>query len=1434
MASSSIPSFVRLTPFGPYCWECNTTLSLEKGVTCHAKEFHPKECSFRNAVVVRSIKDELKSLRERHRDDYSCFLECHSVPESLWFCSVCFLSFGRNANYLRHLQSRNGYCSTSTGGRMDLYPTICGRKGPRSLVLVPNVQPPADGMPSVVNVSSTVSSLTFSHLSQLFPQEVVSQEVPAPLLQTPKELSDYLSPFLRPDEDGPTISMLYSPILGPAFEGMMREYVTYSKPMPDEPVALTKWIEAGTTWLNDYAAAHIANVSGNVRSRLAEFEQKELDDEVVRTRTFTLRRGITRLVRELSSFLRFLFRYPTTSFDYYKNIESNEKDVLWMIKYAIVPKILFAAMAEEPLHHGGLPVACHYGLSCGFALKPCGSLVMNECGWFSSRLSTLMHLLRAGVCGYLVTLSVQNVPGVAGNLTAKELDIVRIIQNGRVTNMLAPYVKRLRDMNGRKPPSKDHTVNANGDITCGSSTFAQSIWSTIIPRVVSIAKDLFSELFENNDWELFLTNPIMVLDWVQMDTYVQDDDRQLFLLDLCVKEYSFHNQRFFRRLCSIAQLCLFGLGAGAVRFEELARLKTTSCQWHNSYMYYWSESLKKGSMRALPTPKIVEHRLSLSLSRVFLLIRKCLRDVPRECPSDLLPESDRSHMLSLVQDIFDLDFAPKLLQVRHLFTSIGNIIMPEGASLGGDERLVSSHVLTEKSGHTQGTGRRAYSTVLENSEEALYDFYHKELGEACLDPPVIHFVPFPESILKSALKEILGKKGTFRNSQQRDMVITASNDVLRHAFAGLPCGHGKSMSWMVPIVASFLAGRHVGMRIVIVPYRFLLGHLVERARSQLGLLHDRLTVEFLSSNDIEDAVVPSLLLDHALPALLFLNLDSAIKILQRHMDRLQKLASDNLLKRIYVDECQQLIAEFGFRDAYHGLRDLGRVGVPVLCLSGSLPTSLSHSLMSFCRLKVHTGPDSVQVIEGLEPVGEGFTLNVRVTDDIEIDVVEYIIQTKRIPCHVICSSKKCVAKISQRLCGSFRVCHVTGNSTCDEQFSVSKKWYDGECDILVSTTVALVGNENPKCKTIVIAGFLYDVSSIVQAFGRLRPEQRGDDSVVVIYRNRISEMNYEETKKDGEEAFQKLKAAGCLSDNERTVFGRIFSPFGLRQVLLLRKGCYLQTISSYFGYNRAPCGRCNLCRASVAIERKSCVTSNEDRLDAVLSGSNASPAKRLKVPSPIKERSVVKGVVSFFGVCASPAKRLKVAAPISDSGVIKNKIVAESMNDHDKKTRKLATLVVGELQYRCIVCDSGTCQGELCVKGCYKCGENNHFSSQCEYTIDRLKKILSNKGVCFGCFDVCPRGTPPHDMKSCPLHRRLKRLVQVDYQKHKPLSFGDYLQRLYATDLTFQKMLSTYSHLINVGRYVAMKSFDEVRVNGRLIYANNGYSVHIQENIERL
>lgn len=751
----NIPSFVRLTPFGPYCGICEINLSIEKGILNHGRTFH-SDTSFKNAVVVRAVKSEIENLQSIHADDLSLFLKLDQKPEVLWFCNVCFLSFFKRSNYYRHLAGRYSKCGNSNGRELVCFPTVCGRKGPKKVLRT--CPAPRTTIVEVIGEASnhTVTNATVS--------TCISVEVPATLMQSHDEAIRMITPFVRSDETASDLSLIYLPLLGPSFEGTIREFLQFSSKQSLEDPVLSNWLKAGEIWLTKYAACHISNVSGNVRNRLAEFEQRELDGTMVGTRTFTLRRGIPRLIGELLSALRFFYRYPTSLFNKYKSHAVKCADEKWMIQNALIPRILHTAASEEPGNHGQLPVVCKYCLSRGFSVKSGNELTMNECGWFSSRISAVMHLLRAGVCGYLVTLAVKDSSRL---LSMEELEIVRLVQHGRVTNMLAPYVKRLRELNARKPPLKDNTVNGNGDITSGAFSFPKSVWSTIIPRVLTIAKATFREVFLDDTWEKFLDESVSVVSWTDLVVYVYHSNCQIFLQDLLLKVDENSSNALFCKLQAIGELCLFGFGAGAVRFEELCRLKTTSSQWHNSYMYFWTESQKKGSMRGSSLPTLIEHRLSLSLSKMFLLIRKVLLHSPRLSETNLLPNLPEASMLCLVCDIFDFEYPPSLLNVRHLFTSIGNVILPENTSALREEQFVSAPILSEKSGHTQGTARRSYSTILQNSEEAIYDKLHKELGERSLDAPEVDFVPFPITALKASLRELLRKKATFRNEAQK-------------------------------------------------------------------------------------------------------------------------------------------------------------------------------------------------------------------------------------------------------------------------------------------------------------------------------------------------------------------------------------------------------------------------------------------------------------------------------------------------------------------------------------------------------------------------------------------------------------------------------------------------------------------------------------------
>jgi hypothetical protein len=1373
--SDDLPSFLDITPFGPYCQTCNVTLPIQAGILIHGKEAHPK-CLFKNAAVVRQVQRRMLVLRNTHADDLSPFLTDQRATVPTWFCTACFRSFSKNFSYTRHLD-RNKECTGRLGGKLECYVTICGRLGPKKCTVLNTT---TGSTFTTVSNESTLSTLTDSFFQSSINHTMVvetSSKVPTTLLFTQEQASEVLAPFVRPDENVRDLTLIYFPILTPGFEGKMKEFLSYSTSQSVEDGILLKWIETGREWLGNYAAAHIANVSANVRSRLAEFEQREVDGSSVGTRTFTLRRGIPRLMTELDALLRFFYRYPTTLFDSFKSTELLNATKFSMIESAIIPKILSTAAAEEPNDHGRLPVVCLYCLSRGFTIKGGIDLVMTECGGVASRISSVLHLLRAGVCGYLVTLSVSNASEM---LSAQEMDIVNRVQNGRVTNLLAPYVKRLRDMYSRKPPAKSNTVNGNGDITSGSFTFPHSVWSTIIPRLVEISNACFSEIFVGGSWKLFMEKPISMTDWVLLEASVTHDDTSTWIRDIVVKE---DKEPILAKVLSLLELCFLGLGVGAVRHEEVLRLKVLSCRWHNSYLYFWTESFKKGSMKASTTPKLIEHRLSLSLSRVVLLGRRALMSIPGIGASDnLFSDFPGVSMLGLVQEVFDFDCPPQMLNVRHLFTSVGNVIFPENSVGGNDGCLVSDLVLTEKSGHTQGTGRRSYGTWLENSDEAIFDLYHTHLGELTVDPPAIVHTPFSDSILKSALKQLLGRDALFRSEHQRFMIEIAANSISRHAFVGLPCGHGKSLSWMVPTLASYLAGRHIGLRIVVLPYKFLLGHVVHHATTMLGLLRKKVLVSYLDSSQISHESLPSILQEGALPNLLFLNLDGAATLLRYHLSYLQDLAGRNILKQFYLDEFQQLLVEYSFRSSYQSFQELGRIGVPVMCLSGSLPCTMAMSLMSYCRLIKNPLDQSVDIVRSTDPIGDGFSLDVQIVDDIATAVIDYVSKSRVGACHVLCSSIALVEAISKGLSSSLDVLSITGESSYQEQVACSKNWYTGGRDVLVSTVVALVGNENRQCKTIVIAGFLYNVSSLVQAIGRLRPEQRGHSSKVQIFRYPLRSVNRMDARLDSQHQFSEIVDAGCLDLDSKELFLDIFSSIGLQQFFLLKEGCYLQHLSKLYGFVRLPCGRCGLCTTPHS------VTSTY----------------------PVKKHTVQlhANVAVFPDVCSSRSRNPIVSAykaqPVVGSSetlcdVIENKGVAEEEGRIVKVMRRKAKWVFCELLYRCIACGKSICNGE-CVIGCYRCGSANHRYNVCTYDMTRLATILPNKGVCFGCFDTKQHLMTDHDIKNCPLKRRLKRLIFLDHQKRSRSTFDNYLRQLYCSEMSFITLVASFSDRVSLGR----------------------------------
>jgi len=299
--TQEIPDFVMITPFGPYCGVCKISLTIERGMLTHGQQIHPDDV-FKNAKTIRAVKKTMSDLRLLYSSDLSTFLHMDKPPKQLWFCTTCFITFQKFGNYDRHLGGRNQVCNAENGAKMLCFPTICGRMGPQCTFVGPVTEDPAT--PTTISVATTISSLTGNSTSSL-KLIAVSSVVPEMLMTSLTEAVQFLLPFVRPDEDAEDLVSIFHPLLTPAFEGKMKQNVEFFMEKPNGEPILDKWIETGRLWLTDYAKIHRDNVSANVRSRLAEFEQKEMEGVSLNTSTFTLRRGVLRLFAELETALRF-------------------------------------------------------------------------------------------------------------------------------------------------------------------------------------------------------------------------------------------------------------------------------------------------------------------------------------------------------------------------------------------------------------------------------------------------------------------------------------------------------------------------------------------------------------------------------------------------------------------------------------------------------------------------------------------------------------------------------------------------------------------------------------------------------------------------------------------------------------------------------------------------------------------------------------------------------------------------------------------------------------------------------------------------------------------------------------------------------------------------------------------------------------------------
>jgi len=226
---------------------------------------------------------------------------------------------------------------------------------------------------------------------------------------------------------------------------------------------------------------------------------------------------------------------------------------------------------------------------------------------------------------------------------------------------------------------------------------------------------------------------------------------------------------------------------------------------------------------------------------------------------------------------------------------------------------------------------------------------------------------------------------------------------------------------------------------------------------------------------------------------------------------------------------------------------------------------------------------NVEVIQSPDLVGDGLDFEVmRVGGDIiaaTIQLADHYVRQNNHAVHVLCASKQHCQQFEAKLNNRDDVVVVHSGTSREEQATAAKAWFTCQAKQLYATSLGTVGNENDELGGIIIVGLLFNLSTLVQIFGRLRPRQRGTHSKVYqLVSDWDLQLNAQVTS-TADNIRNDLKNAGHLHADDESTYNEVFHIDGYKR-FVSSNDCYFTKLSVLFSDNVSPpCGsHCTWCR----------------------------------------------------------------------------------------------------------------------------------------------------------------------------------------------------------------------------------------------------------------
>jgi superfamily II DNA helicase RecQ len=1155
-----------------------------------------------------------------------------------------------------------------------------------------------------------------------------------------------LLPFLPQREKyDHTYTHMYTPLIigcggGDQFVSKIKhDFVSiHSTPSLSRELLLAKIHEQAEIWLLNFAQKNILMVPGNLRAGLQTLEGGEVD-EVSQRHTYSMQHDPRSLLPELKKLLSFAYRRGLFA--------SNGFDVRDGFAVAFFLKDLFLEIPPSVASH---PFVVEFCLMFAFRVPKDGSAInMVSCDTVSSLFSKVASVLKAAVCSVICSFSEQTCSS-SGNL------LVKSVRESPVIHILSPMVRQIREMHQRLPKRRKTTLDTSGNITVDQFSFRFDDWSKIVPRTVSLMREAMTHLANGFWWEPVIDPS------THLKVQVDDKTGDISLVGVA----PLWNQGpclpldELDKFTALLEMSFHGFGGGSARMTELSEPSMFHCLYSNATIYYSLTSLKGFKNSSRRQLKKVERKLPPVITRFFLLFRSLINaNVSLFEKSDALlifpNRQSRSDFgpSHVIRNLFNLDSLPDMTQVRQFWACVSNFVT------GGREHnnyLTSSSIGASKMGHSTMTHALAYASERLN-DESHFNAYHSAIGDTSHQVLTLQTDTLSLGDIRFAMSlrypDSISRDGhNYLSLQQKELVefgYGQGSSKQSHCLGLLSPGEGKSEVYIIPTIARRLAHQKSKTIIHVSPYSFLAGYQFANANAVIKTLgfENSISTSLYTGRDITQGSLPDDISDkETLPSILFLNLDAMYNLFTFYFEHLKSWK--DVMDKIVIDEVHTIFSELSFRDKYKVYSRLPVLGIPIVALSGSVPKFVVAKLAKRLCLSVAKDLNDMKVIHGEDIIGnfpKGFRIKFYVAPTYLNKVATFVVRRLCSPpgvgggaTHVFVAEKLDGDHLFSILSSRCNCRFISSHTEREELKNVALSWSKGEIDVLISTSISLVGNENPLCRNVACAGYLFDSMQIVQAFGRLRNYMRSSTGQVFFA---VPDALSDYRIVDDQQRFKRLMNEKILSPVDFSLFKATMTSGGVHDWITNaskgRSDCALKILSASFGKQRENCGACPFCRL---------IPTTNVKVDA-----------ERRIEQERKNEQATERVLMKLALVCLACKQVECRGiPILEG-----------------KGSKL-------LPVNRACCFSW--------KNCYQCGVSQHDrKTQC------FDKRYLNNIACCECwvFKNIP-GAKRHDTTECEVKGRLRRLLSHYFVNFKVAStFQEYVEKIYTSSESFCEFMAT-------------------------------------------